>query len=527
MKWYPAQSMQSIGARLSVGFGTLLLMLLGVATLSALQFRDTGTRLREIVEINNPKSDIAYRMLSHMDTLSIQARTIALLTDPPSIDAEVKALATTQAGYAKIEEDLKAAIASAGTTQREKDLVQAIEAAARTTLPLIRKAANEGKDGANMEAVKTMTEQVRPAEVAWRQQVRDLIAVEAALNKATYERALESQRDATRVALAVVAFAVFFGALVGWRITRSVKRSIDSAIQVAERIAYGDLSSTIEVTSSDEIGRLLHAIQAMQGKLRELVGAIRGSAHSIQEASTEVAAGNQDLSQRTEITASNLQAAASSMEQLTGTVQQSADAAQQADRLAASASDVAAKGEQVVSQVVSTMEEIHTSARQISDIIGVIDSIAFQTNILSLNAAVEAARAGEKGRGFAVVAAEVRALAERCAVAAKEIKGLINASVEKVEAGSCLVRDAGVTMNEILLSVRHVTDIIGEIRAASSNQSQGISIINISVSRLDQMTQQNAALVEESAAAAESLKSHATQLAQMVSTFRLQHDATV
>lgn len=524
MRWNFFGTMQSIRARLSAGFGALLFMLVGVAVLSAMQFRDTGNRLKEIVEVNDHKVALAYQMLSQIDALSIHARTIALLVDPPSIDAEYKALVATHADYIKTERALSAVIASTHATDQEAGLVHDIEAAALRSLPLILKAAKEGKDGANMDAVQTMTEQVRPAEAIWRQQVHNLIALETKQNKATYDRALEGQNRALAVTALVVALALVFGTLVGWRITHGVKSAIDSAVHVAERIAQGDLTSSIHVTARDEIGRLLQAIQAMQEKLRELVGAIRGSAQSIQLASTEVAEGNQDLSHRTEVTASNLQVAASSMSQLTGTVQQSADAAMQADQLAASASTVAAKGEQVVSRVVSTMTEIHVSAKQISDIIGVIDSIAFQTNILSLNAAVEAARAGERGRGFSVVASEVRALAERCARAAKEVKALINASVEKVELGSTLVRDAGMTMNEILLSVRHVTDIIGEIRAASSDQSQGISVINISVSQLDHMTQQNAALVEESAAAAESLKAHATRLAEMVSTFRLRHE---
>jgi len=252
---------------------------------------------------------------------------------------------------------------------------------------------------------------------------------------------------------------------------------------------------------------------------------VQGSASNIQVASSEIATGNQDLSTRTEQTASNLQQAASSMEQLTGTVKQSADSARHANQLAASAAEVAARGGSVVSQVVATMDEINTSSRKISDIIGVIDGIAFQTNILALNAAVEAARAGEQGRGFAVVASEVRSLAQRSAEAAKEIKGLIGASVDRVESGSKLVADAGSTMSEIVASVQRVSDIIGEITAAASEQSDGISQVNVSVTQLDQMTQQNAALVEQSAAAAESLRDQAEKLAGVVGAFRLAPDA--
>ena len=270
----------------------------------------------------------------------------------------------------------------------------------------------------------------------------------------------------------------------------------------------------------------MQALFDMQASLRNLVGQVRNSTNSISTASSEIATGNQDLSQRTEQTASNLQQAASSMDQLTGTVKQSAESARQANQLASSAAEVAARGGTVVSQVVSTMTEINTASKKISDIIGVIDGIAFQTNILALNAAVEAARAGEQGRGFAVVAGEVRSLAQRSAQAAREIKTLIGASVEKVESGSRLVSDAGRTMNEIVGSVQRVSDIIGEITAAAAEQSDGIEQVNSSVTQLDQMTQQNAALVQESAAAAESLKGQAASLAQVVGTFRLKHAVT-
>ena len=263
----------------------------------------------------------------------------------------------------------------------------------------------------------------------------------------------------------------------------------------------------------------------MQAALRHMVGQVRVSTDSISNASAEIATGNQDLSSRTEQTAANLQQAASSMEQLTGTVKQSADSARQANQLAASAAEVAARGGNVVSRVVATMDDINASSKKIADIIGVIDGIAFQTNILALNAAVEAARAGEQGRGFAVVAGEVRSLAQRSAEAAKEIKALIGASVDKVESGSKLVADAGQTMQEIVGSVQRVTDIIGEITAAASEQSDGIGQVNTSVTQLDKMTQQNAALVEESAAAAESLKDQAQKLAAVVGTFRLERAA--
>jgi methyl-accepting chemotaxis protein len=329
-----------------------------------------------------------------------------------------------------------------------------------------------------------------------------------------------SKREAA-IALVAVALLAALSMLGIELLVRRLQARLNIANEVMEAVAAGDLSRHVEPGAGDEIGHLLEQVAAMQSRLAAMVRQIRSSTDNISTASSEIATGNQDLSARTEQTASNLQQAASSMEQLTGTVKQSADSARQANQLASSAAEVAARGGQVVSEVVTTMNEINASSKKIADIIGVIDGIAFQTNILALNAAVEAARAGEQGRGFAVVAGEVRNLAQRSAQAAREIKGLIGASVEKVESGSKLVADAGHTMQEIVGSVQRVTDIIGEITAAASEQSDGIGQVNSAVTQLDQMTQQNAALVEESAAAAESLKLQATTLAKAVGTFKL------
>ncbi|MGM9512629.1 methyl-accepting chemotaxis protein [Roseateles sp. DB2] len=302
----------------------------------------------------------------------------------------------------------------------------------------------------------------------------------------------------------------------------SICKPLADAEELASAIAKGDLTNDDRpIEGKDEASHLLHSLQLMQKALQDLVGQLRTSADHIRTASVEIASGNQDLSGRTEQTASNLQQAASSMVQLTGTVKQTADSARTANQLASSASSAAAKGGEVVSQVVATMDEINASSKRIGDIIGVIDGIAFQTNILALNAAVEAARAGEQGRGFAVVAGEVRSLAQRSAGAAREIKTLIGASVERVETGARLVQEAGESMTDIVSSVQRVTDIIGEITAAASEQSDGIGQVNQSVVELDQMTQQNAALVEESAAAAESLRDQAEQLAQAVGRFKI------
>jgi methyl-accepting chemotaxis protein-2 (aspartate sensor receptor) len=306
-----------------------------------------------------------------------------------------------------------------------------------------------------------------------------------------------------------------------WMMRRWVALPLKQLGTAVTLVSHGDLTQPFHSTRDDEVGHLIREVEAMRGQFNRTLGTVRQSVDSINTASAEIATGNLDLSTRTEQTASNLQHAASSMEELTGTVRQSADSAQQANRLAASATEIARRGGAVVGEVVSTMDQINASSKKIGDIIGVIDGIAFQTNILALNAAVEAARAGEQGRGFAVVASEVRSLAQRSAEAAKEIKGLIGASVEKVEGGSRLVADAGSTMAEIVASVQRVSTIIGEITTATSGQSGGIGRVSASMGELDQMTQQNAALVEQSAAAAESLKEQTGRLAEVIATFRL------
>ncbi len=312
--------------------------------------------------------------------------------------------------------------------------------------------------------------------------------------------------------------------LSGLYTARSIVRPLKQAVSTTERIARGDLTANVDTSRHDEVGDMMRGLQNMTESLRRLIAEVRSGATTIQQASAEVAVGSADLSTRTEETASNLQETASSMEQLTGAVRQSADAAAQANQLASSAATAAQRGGTVVGQVVDNMQDISASSRKIGDIIGVIDGIAFQTNILALNAAVEAARAGEQGRGFAVVAGEVRSLAQRSAEAAKEIKSLIGASVDKVEHGARLVQDAGHTMEEIVSSVRRVSDIIGEITAGAAEQRDGIDQVNLAVGQLDQMTQQNAALVEQSAAAADSMKHQASRLSELVSTFRLGDD---
>jgi methyl-accepting chemotaxis protein len=341
------------------------------------------------------------------------------------------------------------------------------------------------------------------------------------LGKHGAEQAITALVRANRFSVIVATLGVIGIGLMGVLLVGRIVGSINEAVDVAQTIASGDLTSTIEVKSNDEMGMLLGALKEMNASLLRIVSQVRSGTDHIAAASAEIAAGNLDLSSRTEQQASSLEETASSMEELTATVRKNADNARQANGLATSASDEALRGGQVVSRVVSTMGSINASAKKIVDIIGVIDGIAFQTNILALNAAVEAARAGEQGRGFAVVAAEVRNLAQRSARAAKEIKMLIDDSVQKVDAGTKLVDEAGATMNDVVASVRRVTDIIAEISASSQEQSDGIEQINQAVMQMDDVTQQNASLVEQAAAAAQALQSQSSDLAATVSVFKL------
>jgi methyl-accepting chemotaxis protein len=399
--------------------------------------------------------------------------------------------------------------------------VDAYEAAFNAVIRQIESGSGIESVAALHKTTAAAQEEAHGAETALEELQRIVLAA-AQAEQNSMEKSASNTLMAFGAALAVALVLVVPLTLMN---SRSIVHPIIEARDVARAIATGDLTHVVHADGKDEAADLLVSLRTMQDALRKLVGQVRESSESIQVASAEVASGNQDLSHRTEEAATSLQHTATSVVQLNGNVHQNAEAASQANQLASSASEVATRGGAVVSQVVATMDEINTSSKKIADIIGVIDGIAFQTNILALNAAVEAARAGEQGRGFAVVAGEVRSLAQRSAEAAREIKTLIGTSVDKVEAGSKLVQDAGSTMEEIVASVRRVTDIIGEISAATAEQSNGIGQVNTAVKQLDEMTQQNAALVEESAAAAESLKEQAIKLNSVVSTFRLTESA--
>ncbi len=507
----------SIRAKLWLPPLALAAVLVSVGGFSAWQTSRLITASDEQHELQQERQSLAARWAGLTETNA--ARTLAvLMSNEPHVEDSLKAdMKATTAAISKIQDR----ITEISTGADEKAVLGTI-AERRKAYIASRNEIMERKKTPGADVTQLIDQTFRPALAGYTAAQQDYVKIEHDRFVALREEVAASRMHMLWSMMGIlsgVVVAMLFGA---WMLVRQLCEPLARVATMARRIGEGDLTQDIRPDRHDEVGEVVKTLAVMQGALRDMVAQVRQSSESIQVASSEVAVGNQDLSQRTEQTASNLQNAASSMEQLTGTVRQTADSASTANQLASSAAQAAQRGGDVVSQVVSNMQEITASSRKIGEIIGVIDGIAFQTNILALNAAVEAARAGEQGRGFAVVAGEVRNLAQRSATAAREIKTLINASVEKVESGSRLVQDAGATMGEIVSGVQRVSDIIGEITAATSEQSGELGQVNVAVTHLDQMTQQNAALVEQSAAAAESLKDQADKLAGVVSVFRLQ-----
>ena len=510
-----------IGVRLGLGFGVLLALLVAVALLALSRLAVLQHHIEEITQENNAEVKLAVSMRVALNQIATSARNMVLLSDEEGRRREREGLQKSRDDYNADEEKLGEFIQRPDKDPKAKDLFARMQQLKAQARPLMDQALALAEANDDAAATRLLMEKVHPAQKAWMLATGELAELEYALSDRAAAEAAASYAKARTMLLALVLAALVSGALAAWLITRSITRPLAQAVQVARTVAAGDLGMQFAVDRHDETGQLLQALKAMNDSLRRVVGQVRASSDSIATASGQIASGNADLSQRTEEQASNLQQTAASMEQLTGTVTQNAETARQAALLATSASSVAAKGGAVVEQVVGTMEQITASSRRIADIISVIDGIAFQTNILALNAAVEAARAGEHGKGFAVVASEVRSLAQRSASAAKEIKDLIGDSVDKVDEGSRLVADAGSTMQDIVGQVQRVAALIEVISHATQEQSTGIAQVGTAVNQLDEVTQQNAALVEESAAAADSLRQQAAELVRAVSVFRL------
>jgi methyl-accepting chemotaxis protein-1 (serine sensor receptor) len=515
----------TVRGKLVLAFGALAAMVLLVASVSLTSLSDANRRFVHFVEGINARANKAAEVRTAVDQRAIAARNLVLVTRPEDLDIEraevAKAHADVQAHLAELMDMMaKAGDASDKARALVADIGRVESAYGPVALAIVDLALKQQRE----QAIARMNDECRPLLAA-------LVKASSAYVTYTNGRASELMAEAEAryatqraILMAVCLLAFAAAGAAGVLIVRSLTRALGAEPAelgaVAQRIADGDLSR-IAGAHAARHGSVLASLGAMQASLAAIVGQVRSASDSIATGSAQIASGNADLSRRTEEQASALQQTAATMNQLGTTVRRNADSAGQANQLALGASAVALQGGDVVGKVVGTMKEINESSSRIADIIGVIDGIAFQTNILALNAAVEAARAGEQGRGFAVVASEVRSLAQRSADAAKEIRGLITASVGRVEQGSVLVDRAGETMSEIVASIKRVTDIVGEITEASTEQSSGVTQVGDAVSQMDRVTQQNAALVEESATAADSLKAQSRQLVEAVAVFRL------
>ncbi|OBV40999.1 methyl-accepting chemotaxis protein [Janthinobacterium psychrotolerans] len=506
-----------IGTRLGLGFGSILaILVIVVMAATALNYRNKAQLLSGL-ELASEKNTQASTMKSAMLEMGIAMRNIGLQGDVGMMQAEEGKVREQRKQY----DGARDKLGKAGLSDAEKALLANISALDREVDSAFKEAMGQVLAFNSEGGAKVIANRIDPLNRKMLADINRLLQLQQASQQRFMAGSLADDKQLMLVLLVLGGAAVALGAWCAVFITRSITLPLSSAVVVAQKVASGELTSRVVVEGRDETSALQQALKDMNDSLVRTVSDVRQGTQTITIASREIASGNADLSARTETQASSLEETASSMEELTSTVKQNADNARQANQLAVSASSVAQQGGSVVAQVVDTMGSIKDSSRKIVDIIGVIDGIAFQTNILALNAAVEAARAGEQGRGFAVVASEVRNLAQRSAGAAKEIKGLIGDSVDKVDAGSRLVDEAGQTMGLIVTSIRQVADIMGEITAATQEQSHGIEEVNQAIAQMDEMTQQNAALVEEAAAAAESMQDQAQRLADAVSIFKL------
>ncbi|MYM90518.1 HAMP domain-containing protein, partial [Rugamonas sp. FT82W] len=509
-----------IGSRLRLGFGSILAILVVMVLMTNyLNYSNKG-KLTRGLELSTQKNLQAGAMKSAMLETGIAMRNIGLQSDVSLMQKEEQKVKDQRARYDKAQADLKAL----GLNDNEKKALADIAALDADVDKAFKEAIGQVLAFNSEGAAKVISGRIDPLNQQTLALINKLVDMQQAAARDVMDSSVTADRSLMMMLFLLGAVAVAIGVACAVVITRSITVPLSGAVEVAQKVAAGELTSQVQVEGKDETSELLQALKDMNDSLAKTVGDVRSGTDLISTASQEIASGNADLSARTESQASSLEETASSMEELTSTVKQNADNARQANQLAVTASSVAEKGGTVVAQVVETMGSIKASSSKIVDIIGVIDGIAFQTNILALNAAVEAARAGEQGRGFAVVASEVRNLAQRSAGAAKEIKELIGDSVDKVDAGSKLVDEAGQTMGLIVTSIRQVADIMGEITAATQEQSNGIEEVNQAITQMDEMTQQNAALVEEAAAAAESMQEQAEMLAQAVSIFKLTND---
>ena len=514
----------TVRAKLTWAFGGLALLVLLIAGMAVKTLGDANARFENYVTGINERADTAHLVREAIDLRAVAARNLVLVTKPEDMATEKEVVTKAHADVVSHLSKLNKLAQVPGVPEDARRMISEIDKIEQAYAPVALSIVELALNKKHEEAIAKMNNECRPL-------LASLVKVSNEYAKLTSDRA--DQMVATAAAdystqktflllgcLVGLVAAVVAGVVITRSLTQALGAEPAELCDAVSRVANGDLMTQLHVRSGDT-SSVMAAVDRMQTSLTRVVSTVRQGAESVSTASAEIASGNNDLSSRTEQQASALEETASSMEQLSTTVKQNADSARQANQLAMNASTVAIQGGQVVAQVVDTMKGINESSRKISDIIQVIDGIAFQTNILALNAAVEAARAGDQGRGFAVVASEVRSLAGRSAEAAKEIKSLINASVERVEQGTTLVDQAGTTMTEVVTSIKRVTDLMGEISAASTEQSLGVSQVGEAVTQMDQVTQQNAALVEEMAAAASSLQTQAGDLVQTVAVFKL------